>query len=74
MRWWWRCWGVRGVVAAVGGRRRRRRGAATPFLIFTQSQLFQVGWISPLGARTFGDVLQQQYFDDAVPAARCPGS
>lgn len=44
-------------------------GAATPFLIFTQTQLFQVGWISPLSARTFGEVLQQQYFDDALPVA-----
>lgn len=60
----WRRWAVAAAVAA---------GAATPFLIFTQSQLFQVGWISPLGARTFGDVLQQQYFDDAVPAALLSG-
>ncbi len=60
----WRRWAVAATVVA---------GAVTPFLIFTQTQLFQVGWISRLGARTFGDVLQQQYFDDALPAAVLSG-
>lgn len=75
---------VHAVLVAVLTRSRtvRRRwaltgfatvGAATPFLMFTQTQLFQVGWISPLGTRTFGEVLQQQYFDDALPVALLSG-
>ena len=56
------------ALAAVGGRRRRRHpGAATPFLIFTQSQLFQVGWISPLGGTDLRRRPRQQ-----CPTTPCP--
>lgn len=47
--------------------------AATPFLLFTQTQLFQVGWISPLGGRTFGEIFGEQYFDHAVAFAILAG-
>ncbi|BBX08377.1 glycosyltransferase family 39 protein [Mycolicibacterium aichiense] len=43
--------------------------AACPFLIFTQSQLFQVGWISPLSGRTTGMILVDQYFDRSLSVA-----
>ena len=47
--------------------------AVTPFLLFTQGQLFQVRWISPLGAQTVARVLRDQYFDDALPFAVLAG-
>lgn len=47
--------------------------AVLPFLVFTQTQLFQVRWISPPGTQSFGEVLQVQYFDDAVPFALLAG-
>ncbi|WP_328357206.1 glycosyltransferase family 39 protein [Mycobacterium sp. NBC_00419] len=40
-----------------------------PFLYFTQTQLFQVGWISPLGLSTVGKILQEQYFDHSLAFA-----
>jgi mannosyltransferase len=43
--------------------------ATVPFLVFAQSQLFQVQWISPLGSDTVGEILQEQYFDLSAPAA-----
>lgn len=43
--------------------------AVIPFLIFTQTQLFQVGWISPLGSRTFTEILREQYFDNSLAFA-----
>lgn len=55
------------VVAAVAV------GVVTPFLVFTQTQLFQVGWISPLSAYTVGEILQEQYFDHALPFAVLSG-
>ncbi|GAY19456.1 glycosyltransferase family 39 protein [Mycobacterium sp. shizuoka-1] len=75
---------VHGVVVAVLGESRAVRwrwalaastaaAAATPFLLFTQTQLFQVGWIAPLGARTVGMMLQQQYFDHSLPVAIVSG-
>lgn len=51
------------AVAAVAG------SAAAPVLIFAQTQLFQVRWISPLGRDTAGEIVVEQYFDHAVPFA-----
>lgn len=47
--------------------------AVIPFLVFSQTQLFQVRWISPLGARTTGMILVDQYFDHAWPFAVLAG-
>jgi mannosyltransferase len=47
--------------------------AVTPFLVFAQSQLFQVQWISKVGPDTVGEILQQQYFDQSLPAAVAAG-
>ena len=44
-----------------------------PFMAFAQSQLFQVRWISPLGADTVGQILTVQYFDLSVPFAILAG-
>ena len=44
-------------------------GAVTPFLVFAHGQMAQVGWISPLGAHTIGEVAREQYFDQSVPFA-----
>ena len=55
-----RNWAAASVVAV---------SAVVPFLAFTQSQLFQVRWISRLSPATVGEVLQQQYFDRSLPAA-----
>ena len=62
---------ARVAVAMTGGTPRRVRlwavaaagatAAVTPFLMFAQSQLFQVRWIAPLGSHTIGEVLEQQY-------------
>ncbi|WP_293306728.1 hypothetical protein [Mycolicibacterium sp.] len=60
-----RDWAV-AAVAAVG--------AVTPFLMFTQTQLFQVRWISPLQAGTAVKIVQDQYFDRAVPFAALAGA
>lgn len=43
--------------------------AVVPFLLYAQTQLFQVGWIYPLGDRTVEMVLQEQYFDRSPAAA-----
>ena len=59
-----RPWAVAATVAAV---------VALPFLLFTQTQLFQVHWISPPGMQTIGDILQVQYFDHAVGFAVLAG-
>lgn len=58
------CW-TAAAAAAVA--------AVVPFLFFTQTQLFQVGWISPLGYQTVGKILQEQYFDRSLPAAVVAG-
>lgn len=47
--------------------------AAVPFLVFTQSQLFQVQWIARLGSDTVGEVLKEQYFDQSLAAALVGG-
>ena len=60
----WRCW-----AAAVAG----AASATLPFLLFAQSQLFQVRWISPVGPDTLGEILQEQYFDLSLPAAVVAG-
>lgn len=73
-----------GVAVAVAGRVKRSlrhwaaaaagaAAAVTPFLMFAQSQLFQVRWISAPGGHTVGEVLQQQYFDRSLPAALVAG-
>lgn len=74
---------VHGVVIACGGDRRQLRrwsvaaaavsAAVIPFLLFAQTQMFQVQWISPLGVQTLGEVFAVQYFDDAVPFALLAG-
>lgn len=69
-----------GVVVILCGRDRRQlrrwavaaataSAAVIPFLLFAQTQMFQVQWISPPGAQTLGEVFAVQYFDDAVPFA-----
>ena len=71
------------VVGVCAGRRALRDwavaavaavGAVTPFLMFTQTQLFQVRWISPLQAGTAVKIVQDQYFDRAVPFAALAGA
>ena len=57
------------AVAAAGA-----TAAVTPFLMFAQSQLFQVRWIAPLGSHTIGEVLEQQYFDHSLPTALAAGA
>ncbi len=47
--------------------------AIIPFLQFTQTQLFQVGWIFPLGSQTVTGILHEQYFDQSVAAAVVAG-
>ena len=47
--------------------------ALTPFMLFAHGQKFQVAWIFPIGARSFGDVAVQQYFDKSVPFAVAAG-
>ena len=61
VRWHW------AVAASTAG------AVAAPFLWFTQSQLFQVGWISPPDGRTVGMILREQYFDDSLPVAALSG-
>lgn len=70
------------LVASCAGRRALRDWAAAtiavlavtaPFLMFTQTQLFQVRWISPLEAGTAVRIIQDQYFDRAVPFAVIAG-
>lgn len=47
--------------------------AVVPFVLFTQTQLFQVQWISPLGSETATEILHEQYFDQSVAAAVVAG-
>jgi mannosyltransferase len=47
--------------------------AIVPFLHFTQTQLFQVGWILRLGSQTVTGILHEQYFDQSVAAAVVAG-
>ena len=58
------CWAVAAAAAVA---------AVIPFLFFTQTQLFQVGWISKLGPQTVGKILQEQYFDRSLPVAVLAG-
>ena len=58
------CWAAGACVAVA---------TVTPFLLFTQTQLFQVGWISPLNSATVGKILREQYFDHALPVAVLSG-
>lgn len=57
-------WGMAALAAA---------GSVTPFLVFSQTQLFQVGWISPLGWQTLGKILGEQYFDHSLSFAILAG-
>lgn len=59
-----RCWTLAAAVAVT---------ASVPFLIFSQSQLFQVRWIARLSPDTVGKVLQHQYFDQSRAAAIAGG-
>lgn len=47
--------------------------AVVPFLLFSQTQLFQVQWISRLGSQTVTEILHEQYFDQSVAAAVVAG-
>ena len=47
--------------------------AVIPFLLFAQTQLFQVQWISRLGTATVTGILHEQYFDQSVAAAVVAG-
>ena len=60
----WRSWAAAATAATA---------ATVPFLMFTQSQLFQVGWIKTLGAPTVGQILEVQYFDLSLPFAVLAG-
>ena len=74
---------VHAVAVATFGRPRALRhwavaavaviAVVSPFLMFTQSQLFQVRWILPLSADTVGTILRDQYFDRAWPFAILAG-
>ena len=44
-----------------------------PFALFCQGQVAQVRWISPPSAHTVIDVVQHQYFDDAVACSVVAG-
>jgi mannosyltransferase len=57
-------WAAAAVVASA---------AVVPFLLFTQKQLFQVQWISPLGSATVTGILHEQYFDQSIAAAVVAG-
>jgi mannosyltransferase len=43
--------------------------AVTPFLIFSRTQIAQVGWIAPPGLHSVAEVLREQYFDHSLPFA-----
>ncbi|MEZ0363217.1 hypothetical protein ACAG26_05870 [Mycobacterium sp. pUA109] len=47
--------------------------AVIPFVLFTQTQIYQVGWISRLNWHNVLDVAQHQYFDNSVPFAVLAG-
>lgn len=59
-----RGWAVAAAAAAA---------AVMPFLLFTQTQLFQVRWISPLQPDTAVKIVVDQYFDRAWPFAVLAG-
>lgn len=59
-----RCWALAAAAAVT---------ATVPFLLFSQSQLFQVQWISRVGPDTIGQVLQHQYFDQSRAGAMAGG-
>ncbi|MCW2690009.1 MAG: putative rane protein [Mycobacterium sp.] len=40
-----------------------------PLLLLSRTQTLQISWISPLSRRTFGEILQEQYFDHSLPFA-----
>lgn len=44
-----------------------------PFLLFSRSQIGQVGWIHPLNSHTVTEIVLQQYFDKSVPFAVLAG-
>lgn len=56
----WRPWLLSTVAAGV---------AAIPFGLLILGQTKQVVWIPPLGVRTFGDVIQSQWFFTSWPFA-----
>lgn len=58
-------WWAAVSAAAVAG--------AIPFLLFSQTQIRQVAWISPLNWHNIIDVIQLQYFDHSVPFAVLAG-
>lgn len=60
----WRYWAAATAVAV---------GAVVPFMLFTQSQLFQVQWIAHLSAQTVEKLLKEQYFDQSLAAAVAGG-
>ncbi|OBF35163.1 hypothetical protein A5724_15625 [Mycobacterium sp. ACS1612] len=47
--------------------------AVAPFLLFCRTQIAQVGWISPIGAGTLAEIVQEQYFDHSVGFAVLAG-
>ena len=73
---------VHAVAVALFGRRAFKYwlpataaavAAVVPFMLFTQTQMFQVQWIWRLSRKTVGEVLQQQYFDQSLAAAVAGG-
>ncbi|MCG5433458.1 glycosyltransferase family 39 protein [Mycobacterium sp. MYCO198283] len=65
-RRWARCWLVVTTVAAAG--------ALVPFALFARTQIRQVGWITPPGGKTVGEVAVEQYFDNSLPFAVTAGA
>lgn len=59
----WRWLATSGVAVA----------ALTPFLLFSRTQIRQVGWISQLNWRNVTDVVEHQYFDHSAPFAVLSG-
>jgi mannosyltransferase len=57
-------WSVAAAVALA---------ALAPFLLYCRTQIAQVGWISPVGAGTIGQIAEQQYFDRSLPFAILAG-
>jgi mannosyltransferase len=47
--------------------------SVAPFLMFTQTQIAQVRWISPLSLHTVVEITLEQYFDHSVPFAVLAG-
>jgi mannosyltransferase len=59
---WWACSSLAAMLVTA------------PFLLFTQTQIAQVNWISAPGSHTVVEVASVQYFDHSVPFALLAGA